>query len=104
MFDSPVTAISLRAQIARRHISAVVARLETGTDLAVSPRNYKLLGAQEMLKALKTPQVRRVAKWCAYGLALAAPGSLVVLPLWLLRRHLASRAAWARRPPRSTDV
>ena len=43
-----------------------------------------------MMKAFKA---RQVAKWCAYGLVLVAPGSLVVLPLWLLRRRWASRAA-----------
>lgn len=53
-----------------------------------------------MLKTLKASQVRQVAKWCAYGLILAAPGSLVMLPIWLLRRHLASRAAWNTRPQR----
>jgi hypothetical protein len=53
-----------------------------------------------MLKALKDMSAGRVAKWCAYGLVLAAPGSLVVLPLWLLRRHWASRAAWNARQPR----
>jgi hypothetical protein len=37
---------------------------------------------------------RDTAKWCAYALALAVPGSFVVLPLWLLRRHWASRMAW----------
>jgi hypothetical protein len=59
-----------------------------------------------MLKALKDWPAHRVAKWCAYGLVLAAPGSLVVLPLWLLRRHWASLAAWSARQPRvphSTD-
>jgi len=56
-----------------------------------------------MFKAFKSPPARQVAKWCAYGLALAAPGSLVVLPLWLLRRHWASRAAWNARPPSSRD-
>ena len=60
-----------------------------------------------MLKAFKAVPARRIAKWCAYGLFLATPGSLVVLPLWLLRRHWASRAAWTTRrplPPQSTDV
>jgi hypothetical protein len=38
---------------------------------------------------------RQIAKWCAYALALAAPGSFVVLPLWLLRRHWMSSNAWA---------
>jgi len=56
-----------------------------------------------MLKAFKAPQARRIAKWCAYGLVLAAPGSLVVLPLWLLRRHLASRAAWNARQTHSRE-
>ena len=56
-----------------------------------------------MLKALNAPSARQVAKWCAYGLALAAPGSLVVLPLWLLRRHWATRAAWNARPPRGEE-
>ena len=56
-----------------------------------------------MFKAFKAPPARNVAKWCAYGLALAAPGSLVVLPLWLLRRHWASRNAWAARSPRVSD-
>ena len=50
-----------------------------------------------MLKTFKAAPARRIAKWCAYGLALAAPGSLVVLPLWLLRRHWASRAGWTKR-------
>ena len=59
-----------------------------------------------MLKALKASPMRQVAKWCAYGLMLAAPGSLVVLPLWLLRRHLASRAAWNSRAAstRSSEI
>lgn len=56
-----------------------------------------------MMKALKSSPARRVAKWCAYGLVLAAPGSLVVLPLWLLRRHWASRAAWNGHPPRREE-
>jgi len=54
-----------------------------------------------MPKIFSAPPVRQVAKWCAYGLALAVPGSLFVLPLWLLRRHWASRAAWLARPPRA---
>jgi hypothetical protein len=53
-----------------------------------------------MFKMPKAPPARQVAKWCAYGLALAAPGSFVVLPLWLLRRHRASLAAWKRSPPK----
>lgn len=53
-----------------------------------------------MTKAWKSGQGRQVAKWCAYGLAIAAPGSFIVLPLWLLRRHWASRSAWVSRPPR----
>ena len=48
----------------------------------------------------KSPPARQVAKWCAYGLALAVPGSFMVLPFWLLRRHLAARAAWNARPQR----
>jgi hypothetical protein len=74
-----------------------------GTDLAAQSGNNKLQGADEMLKALKVPSARQVAKWCAYGLVLAAPGSLVVLPLWLLGRHWATRAAWNARPPRSEE-
>ena len=54
-----------------------------------------------MFKSFKSPPARQVAKWCAYGLVLAVPGSFVVLPLWLLRRHWASRAAWNARPPRA---
>lgn len=42
-------------------------------------------------------QTRQLAKWCAYALALAAPGALLVLPLWLLRRHWATRVAWEAR-------
>jgi hypothetical protein len=53
-----------------------------------------------MLKSFRNSPARHVAKWCVYGLALAAPGSLFVLPLWLLRRHWASRAAWNASPPR----
>ena len=49
-----------------------------------------------------TPPPRQIAKWCAYALALAAPGSFVVLPLWLLRRHWASRNAWLTRPPHAS--
>jgi len=57
-----------------------------------------------MLKAFTAPRTRKVARWCAYGLALAAPGSLIVLPLWLLRRHWRSRAAWTACPPRTARV
>jgi hypothetical protein len=53
------------------------------------------------LAAMTTPPPRQIAKWCAYALALAAPGSFVVLPLWLLRRHWMSRNAWLTRQSRS---
>jgi hypothetical protein len=70
----------------------------SGIDLAVLSRWLRAEIAG-MLKTLKARPARQIAKWCAYGLALAVPGSLVVLPLWLLRRHWASRAAWLARPP-----
>jgi hypothetical protein len=68
-----------------------------------SPGITGFRGIEEMLKAFKAPPARKVARWCAYGLALAAPGSLIVLPLWLLRRHWRSRAAWNARPPRRAE-
>ena len=49
-----------------------------------------------MLRRLKSRRARRLARWCAYGLVLVAPGSFVVVPLWLLGRRLAARDAAAR--------
>ena len=49
-----------------------------------------------MLSKLNSRRARRLARWCAYGLVLVAPGSFVVVPLWLLGRRLASRDARPR--------
>ena len=56
-----------------------------------------------MFTKLKSVPQREIAKWCAYGLALLAPGSFIVLPLLLLGRtwmRRGARPARTRRPTR----
>jgi len=68
-----------------------------GTDLAEEKRTIISADDESMFQS---PKARQVAKWCAYGVALALPGSFVILPLWLMRRHWASLTAWNAQPPR----
>jgi hypothetical protein len=85
-------------------LSPVPVPQNVASILQRSPGPTGFRGIEEMLKAFTVRARGKVARWCAYGLALAAPGSLIVLPLWLLRRHWRSRAAWTACPPRTARV
>jgi hypothetical protein len=47
----------------------------------------------KMFGAARTVEARGIAKWCACGLILLAPGSFIVLPLLWLARQWSARGA-----------
>ena len=66
-----------------------------GQPIRVTAYELKPTGRAQVLNAITVRPSRDLVKWCACALALLMPGSFVVLPLFLLGRHLAS---WANQP------